>query len=224
VNAIEILLRRSGSAKLGLWIVQASDAAAIVTGLFYGFYLQTLAPDANVTELDLVPSEIAYTVSGLAQLVAFVVCAVLFIRWFRVVYENTATISGAETAHKPSWTLWGFVVPFLNLIRPQQLMREAWTACENAWAHDPSHAIGLLRPTDPVNLWWGFFLATNIVSNAAGRLAWDATSAADTLNATWILMVADVLDLAAAFVAIKLVNEMTLAQKPLLEQAPPRAA
>ena len=66
--------------------------------------------------------------------------------------------------------------------------------------------------------------ATTLVSNAAGRFAWNATSAADTLNATWILMVADVLDLAAAYVAIKLVNAMTLAQKPLLEHAPPRAA
>jgi len=220
VNANETLIRRAGSARVGLQLVIAADLVAVVTGLFYALYLQSLAPDADVAELELVTSELVYGLSGLGQLVALVVCAVFFIRWFRVVYENTAKITGAETAHDPRWTLWGFVIPFLNLIRPQQLMREAWAACEHAWSHDPSHALGVVRPTDPVNLWWGFFLATMLFGNLAGRLSWNATAAADVLNTTWFLMVSDVLDIAAAFVAVKLVNEMTRAQGPLLEHAP----
>lgn len=214
------LIRRAAAARASLWGVALADAAALPTGLLYARYLQSLDPQAVVEELDLVGLEFAYAIVGLAQFATMIVSAVLFIRWFHLAHLNLGSFSAEPAAHDSRWAIWGFFVPILNLFRPQQLMREIWTLTSRRWQEHPARVVGLSQPSDHVNLWWGFFLATSFMGNAVGRATWRATTAQETLWATWASLVADSFDIAAVLVALALVRAVTELQRPLLGHAP----
>jgi len=215
------VIPRSRVAIGSLWAVLLLDAAAVCSGFPYLDYLRSLPPETVVAELDLVPSEAAYVIIGLIQFVAIVVAAVSFIRWFQAAYVSVGTLTGRATKHDPGWTLWGFLVPFLNLFRPQQIMREIWDDTYVQWVEEPSRVAGLHCPADRVNLWWGLFLVSSVLSSAAGRFSWRAVTAADEATATLWYLISDSLDVVAAIVAVLLVRSVTALQRPFLDNAAP---
>ena len=185
---------------------------------------KSIDPAAIVEELELASHELAYLLVGLAQLAALIIAAVFFIRWFYLAHRNLGSLSDRPVARDSRWTIWGFFVPILNLIRPQQLMREIWTITSGRWQEEPSRVVGLTRPSDPVNLWWGLFLATGFLGNAVGRADWRAATAQEALWATWATVFADAFDIAAVLAALALVRSVTELQRPLLGHAPPGPA
>jgi len=205
---------------VSLWAVALTDAAAVLAGLAYAGYLQSLDPISKVEELESVTSELAYGLVGFAQGVALIIAAVFFIRWFHLAHRNLGSLSDQPAAHNSRWVIWGFFVPILNLVRPQQLMREIWSITSVRWQGEPSRVIGLTQPADHVNLWWGLFVATGILGNAVGRVALRATTAQETLLATWAVVFSDAFDIAAVLVALALVRSVTELQRPLLGHAP----
>ena len=212
--------RRSRAARVGLWGVALTDAAAIPAALAYAQYLTSLDPNAVVEELDLAASELVYSLVALAQLAALIIAGVFFIRWFHLAYLNLESFSDQPLTYSSSWTIWGFFVPVLNLFRPYQLMREIWTRTSARWQEDTYRVGGLPRPTDHVNLWWGLFLATSFLGNAVGRATWRATSVQEILGATWATLFADLFDIAAVVAALALVRSVTELQRPILGDAP----
>ena len=157
---------------------------------------------------------------GIAQLAAIVVAGVFFIRWFHRAHLNLTNFTDSSTSYNSRWAIWGFFVPFLNLVRPRQLMREVWDTTSRRWEEEPGRVVGLVRPTDRVNLWWGLFLATGFLGNFVGRIYWRATTAQETLHATWLTVFADAFGLSAVMVAIVLVRSVTALQRPFLGDAP----
>jgi hypothetical protein len=212
----DALSRRSSAVKASLFAVALTDAAGIPTGLAYARYLQSLDPAAVVEELETVPSELAYALLGLAQVGAMIFAAVFFIRWFYLAHRNLGSLSDRPATHDSRWAIWGFFIPILNLLRPQQLMREIWTITSSKWREEPSRVVGLTHPSDHVNLWWGFFVATSILGNWAARADWRAVTAQETLWATWGTAFAYGFDIAAVFAALALVRSVTELQRPLL--------
>jgi hypothetical protein len=210
------LTRRSNAARASLIAVGLTDAAAIPAGLAYASYLESLDPAAVVADLELVSSELAYALLGLAQVAAMIVAAILFMRWFHFAHRNLQNFCERPAAYDSRWAIWGFFVPILNLIRPHALMREIWTLTSSRWQADPSRVAGLTRPSDRVNLWWGFFVATTVLGNAAGRADWRATTAQESLWATWGLIFANAFDIAAVLAAMALVRSVSELQRPFM--------
>ncbi len=180
------------------------------------------AMDAHVVLVEqdtLLASELAYGLTGLFQMISLIVCAVLFIRWFRRAYENLPPLTGYEGNEHPRWTLWGFVVPVLNLFAPRRMMREVWDQTYRAWIEKSSPSQELRMPWDLVNPWWGLFLGWSVLSNFAGRLTWSADTAGKTLDAVHFGMVADTIGVVAALVAFLLVRNISTLQSQLAHQA-----
>ena len=111
-------------------------------------------------------------------------------------------------------------MPVLNLVRPQQVMREIWWITSDTWDSNRSRVVGLTRPADRVNLWWGLFLATSLLGNAMARASLRASTAQETLWAIWATAFADAFDIVAVLVAVALVRGVTELQRPLLGHAP----
>ena len=95
-------------------------------------------------------------------------------------------------------------------------MREIWDTAEVKWLEADPRVAGRSLPSDSVNLWWGFFIGSMVLSNIAGRQLWKATTAEETLNATILYMLTDAVDVVAAALAILLVRRVTELQLPLV--------
>ncbi len=108
-----------------------------------------------------VARRLAHTRSGSfvagTQLVCAAVTAVAFLAWLHRVRVNLRALGMRRMRYGRQWTLLGFVVPFLNLLRPYQVVREIWKASDST-ARDP---VGwqAVRVPRILAAWWIAFVA-----------------------------------------------------------------
>jgi hypothetical protein len=157
------------------------------------------------------------TAIGLLQLVALIVGAVFFIRWFLDAYRNVRPLGG-ERDHTEKWAGWAWFVPFLNLWRPKKIANEIWRASDPE--HPNEFPSSSTRVWGVLTLWWAFWLASNFASNVATRLAFKDDTAESLQNSTLAYLVGDSMDIVAAVLAIVVIQAVTRRQE---ERAAKRA-
>ena len=69
----------------------------------------------------------------------------------------------------PGWAVGWYFVPFANLVKPYQGMKEAWMASHfrDNWHGEPTPAL--------LVWWWGLWLVTNILANISFRIGDDVS-------------------------------------------------
>ena len=61
-----------------------------------------------------------------AGLVVSVACIVLFIRWLHLAYRNVDPITPGHRRFDTGWAIGSWFVPFLNLVRPMQIVADVY--------------------------------------------------------------------------------------------------
>jgi antitoxin (DNA-binding transcriptional repressor) of toxin-antitoxin stability system len=147
------------------------------------------------------------------SLAALVATSVAFIAWFFRAYVNIERLGARELRATKGWSIGVWFIPFLNLIRPKQLMDDIWRAS------DPALPAGEVRDWQhagvPVLLhgWWAIFLLAGVVSNIAGRMLTNAETLPERANAGEISMIGDGGIIVAAILAVLVVRAVTSRQE-----------
>jgi hypothetical protein len=209
--------RRAKAAVIALVAVALLDILAVWSDWDRYDLLGRIINGGDYTINEASASDDRETAIGLFQLVALIVGAVFFIRWFLDAYRNVRPLGG-ERDHTEKWAGWAWFVPFLNLWRPKQIANEIW------WASDPEHPnefpSSSTRVWGVLTLWWVFWLASNFASNVATRLAFHDDTAESLRNSTAAYLVGDSIDIVAAVLAIVVIRAITTRQE---ERAAQRA-
>lgn len=147
------------------------------------------------------------------SIVALIGTGIAFIAWFHRAYTNIERLGASDLRASRGWSIGAWFVPFLNLIRPKQLMDDIWRASDPAlpanvqsgWQGRP--VPGLLHA------WWALLLISGFVGNVAGRMITGAeTPEARQSASTWALL-SDGGLLIAAVLAILVVRAVTERQE-----------
>lgn len=102
--------------------------------------------------------------AAIPSFLALIVCFVLVGRWIYRTNANAHLLSDDLTI-TPGWAVGWYFVPFANLVKPYQGMKEAWFS---------SHSAGGLQgeaETAMLPWWWGLWLATNILGNISLQIS-----------------------------------------------------
>lgn len=105
------------------------------------------------------------SVLATASVVAFLAALVAFLVWLRTAYGSDRVDPGA-LRHGTGWSLGAWFVPFLNLVRGPQVVSDLWTGALRRGTGDPT----AVRPSGRVGPWWGTYLVSGVVGNAAARM------------------------------------------------------
>ena len=84
------------------------------------------AATMGVLDVEGDPNDSRRRLIGSFQIWLFLGTSVAFLFWFHRVQKNLPALGGRELKYTPGWAVGGFFVPFLNLVRPIQVMREVW--------------------------------------------------------------------------------------------------
>ncbi|MGH7384480.1 MAG: DUF4328 domain-containing protein [Candidatus Rokuibacteriota bacterium] len=133
------------------------------------------------------------------QVVAWIVTVLLFLAWLRRAQEGTRSPAGGS-----GWgTIAAFLVPGPNLVRPVRLVSALW--------HDSG-----IRPEAPrgrvpwwIGWWWALVLAAALAHALAAGLAADRSRPLDLGGPLQLLLLAEIVEIAAAVLAILLVRRIT---------------
>jgi multisubunit Na+/H+ antiporter MnhC subunit len=96
---------------------------------------------------------------------------VVFAMFLHRANANARALSDVELEFTPGWTVGWFFVPFANLFKPYQAVREIW------WRSDPGEPARPGFPSSgPLPLWWALWLGWIVLNRIATKLATDTTN------------------------------------------------
>ena len=163
---------------LARWLAVLLIASGLVSWVAVGFdvadirLLARQAEGAAIESIDRRAQRITGAVLFTAQTTLFVVTALAFVLWTYAARSNLRALGARRIDYTTAWSVVGWWVPGLNLVRPYQVLREIWKASDPtttdrfAWKQSRTPAL--------LVLWWAAFV---------GFVSLEITAALMTLSA-----------------------------------------
>jgi hypothetical protein len=87
--------------------------------------------------------------------------------WMHRSFSNLTAFGATGLKYTPGWAVGGWFVPFLNLVRPKQVMNELWLASGPDW-RPGTDEWRRPRPATVLGWWWGLWIGTWLINRVAG--------------------------------------------------------
>jgi hypothetical protein len=140
---------------------------------------------------------------ALAQIAVRITTVVVFLMWLHRAYQNLRAFA-PKTETSPGWAVGYWFIPFANLVRPFQVVKETWIKSDPAvdFSNGYAKASQAARSTTLLGFWWGFWLISNFADRVYGRMDWEGSASGFTFReALWIGAVSNLLTVVAALLA-----------------------
>lgn len=206
-----------GPALLGLLGLNAALAWAEIVGIYTflervwrGLAGRFTGPDTLGTHWG--ELETARRIHGLAWLVT----AIVFLVWIHCTYRNLPVLGATDLAFTPRAAVSAFLVPVLNVIVPVRVVRELWNGSDPTQGRPPTVAPGAAPASPWVIWWWGVFLASVLLDPVVLRI-FGNLQARLTVGTTVLLVLAQLLEVAAAVLAMGVVWSVNEGQQEIFE-------
>ncbi|MFJ8231592.1 DUF4328 domain-containing protein [Streptomyces sp. NPDC094448] len=171
--------------------------------------MQELADDFrsspfSVTQAEADDADDMMMIATLLKGLALLVTGVLFIIWFAVARGNAAVFAPDDTKWGRGWAVGGWFIPFAGLVIPRLVAGAVWNGSRRSLPEGGAAQ----RPTI-LTVWWIFYVL-GLLTWQVGFQRYDEAKTHDELasGAGW-LMTADIVNIAAAVLAILVVRKIT---------------
>ena len=137
---------------------------------------------------------------GFASLIAFIVSALLIMKWIYRANTNVRELGAQNMSYTPAWSIGYYFIPVFNLWKPYQAMKEIWMASKNPldWR--------LTKTTPILPLWWALWLISNLLNQSIFRLSADAVELPELMNLNMLSQASNLLDIPLAIVTLAVIN------------------
>lgn len=200
-RSVPAQLPNTGRATFAIFVVLFASAVDAAHGAFYGWLLAVWGTVEDTSTMEQLEGLL-----GFLQLVALVLGAIGFTRWFRRAYGNAIAL-GHRAAFTPGWAIGAWFVPFLNLVRPYQIASSMWR-----------HAGARVGTGALVGWWWTFWLVSNFLAQIGLRMSGARSN--DTMRLSVQLLIAsDIATVIAGVLAVLMVRKLTRAQEAMVPES-----
>lgn len=153
---------------------------------------------------------------GLVMMVSlpvYLLTAIFFLIWLNKANKNLTPLGAEYLEFTSGWAVGWWFIPFANLIKPFQVVREVWRESDPEIAGDTGFLTNVATGAPGyMAAWWGLWILSNISSNIAGRMSEAVT--ADSIRISGVVfMVAGALGVATAALAIMVVRDISQRQE-----------
>ena len=172
---------------------------------------QVVSPDSSV---DLEgPMSVWLLLQGvvfLLRLPLLIFTIVMFLIWIYRAYSNLEPLAGRNLQFSPGWAVGWWFIPFANLVKPYQVVREIWEESDpDVPDNEPTFLTASSRTAPTyIGVWWGAWITSNILNNVTER-TYDPDSMANIEISGIFFIVTGLLTAAAAVLAIMVVRDIT---------------
>ena len=161
--------RTSVNVLAGLFFLTAATSWTAVGVNFAELQLYGAMGSGQVVET---AERLAHTRAGelihAAQIACGLVTAVGFLVWLHRARVNVRALGMRRLRFRREWTVLGFLIPGLNLVRPYQVVQEIWQASDPT-VGDPL-AWRSVRTPPLLMIWWAAFLGYLALEVGSGTL------------------------------------------------------
>jgi hypothetical protein len=137
--------------------------------------------------------------------------AVVFLMWIYRANLNCHGFGAEGMQFTPGWAVGWYFIPFLNLIRPFQVMKEIWMV-----SSDPGN--WQAQKGSPIlGWWWALWLISCFLGQIVFRLAMRVDSPASLEALTKVSISAALFEIPVILVALSLISRITRMQTKLVD-------
>jgi hypothetical protein len=148
------------------WVLFGITIISIVS-TFMEYSLLKRIIEGNFTLEEADANDTRQRLIGIVEIIIHILVIVYFIMWFRRAYYNLHAL-GCYVRYSEGWAAGGWFVPFLNLVRPFEIMKDIWNRTQERAQLGMENT--RVESSAIVGVWWFLWLATNIASNIIFRL------------------------------------------------------
>jgi hypothetical protein len=145
--------------------------------------------------------------SALLRIGALILTIIFFLIWEHRAYSNLSPLKARNLEYSPGWAVGWWFIPFANLVKPFQVMKEIWMESDPDYSED----LGFLSPNASApaifGFWWGLWIVGNIVLRIS-----DSQFNKATTNFTipaYLYLIGSSMAIIAAALLILIVNDIT---------------
>lgn len=182
------------------------EIIAGISGYLQLDLLERIKAGDLVTDREANLNDLREGIVALVYTITYIVSVVFFIQWFRRAYNNLHQVR-TDLSYEEGWASGAWFVPFLNLVRPYQIMRELYQKTEATI----SEHLNVGRSAKPnmlvVNLWWALWILVNLISQASTRIALRGDDTASFILGTRIAILASVLGIPLCLVTVQVIRQ-----------------
>jgi hypothetical protein len=153
--------------------------------------------------------------SLVAWVVLFAVTGIVWCVWQHRAQRNAIELADRKLEFTPGWAVGWWFVPFANLVKPFQTVRELWKASHGGYDER------IVGTWSVIGWWWGLWLGANVLERFVVRLG-SMESLSDFIRSDTWEIVANGVMVVAAILAIMIVRSVVaLQERALLRPLPP---
>ena len=193
------------SDRLRAWLAIPARALVVVMSvvsstllLIEHFLLPNWTSEISDSNAAAIGFALALAWAAVAYFVAITLAAVTFLMWLYRAVENARVVGNRRLRTTPAMAVLCWFVPFLNLVRPYQVVKSLYRASEPSNSTVNSNLPGdwIQRLPTILPLWWAIWIIQTLLGNASTRVTFS-----DAANAREALMWLDVIALPFCIVA-----------------------
>ena len=165
-----------------------------------------------VSEQEVTRSDERIGVVAVLQLLNLVVTGILWFVWQHRAQANLGAARVSGLRFTPGWAVGWWFMPFANLVKPFQTMRELWKASggEEDWGHS--------RTWPVIGWWWAAWIAAGVLGRVGAGVVGAATTLPALRSGSRVLLFTQLVLIAGAVLAIVLVRSVADRQGRLRER------
>lgn len=189
-----------------LYLHVAVAVVAFISGVLEYQLLNDFKNGVYATEAQAVAageeSDSRQQIVGITQIVIFLVSGILFLKWIYRANFNARQLGASGMWFSPGWSIGWYFIPFANLWRPYQAMKEIWKASSNPqeWKSQPVPSL--------LGWWWFVWIVSNVFGNASFRMAVNADQIGELIAANIVTLLSDAMEIPLSFIVLAMVSKV----------------
>ncbi len=208
--------KRSRNAMVVLWLVIGITMLSVVSDFAQLLLLQKFEEGIYVDDSAITLNDLRQSILGILQSVLLITSAIVFLFWFRRAYENLGRVK-VNTAYNSQWTIWGWVVPIMNLFRPVQMMNEIWDRTqEKLGSFD--YRNNVVRDGLLIGSWWTLHIINSFISRYVMKTAFKEDTLEQLIETTKAYIISDLLVIPEGLLLVFIIHRISKMETRLAEQ------
>lgn len=162
---------------------------------------------------------VGITLIGLLALLEIplrLILIIVFLIWLYKAYSNLTPLQGQSLQSSPGWAVGWWFIPFANLVKPFQVVRELYNESDPEF--DPQSSFMYVPAGTPfvIGLWWAAFLLSGFAYRISNSLYGNGDLPASSDFAV-VLLIGAILGTVAALLAAYIVRSIFVRQRARIE-------
>ncbi|UCC95406.1 MAG: DUF4328 domain-containing protein, partial [Candidatus Omnitrophota bacterium] len=154
-----------------MWVIVMLCAIAISSNYAQINLLSKARDGYSISQEAVDLNDLRQGIIGILQSISFILAFVFLLMWMHRAHKVLPSLNVQNLKYSPGWAVGGFFVPFLNLVRPYQVMREIWQASTTRVDAANGSSWKNIKASPLVGNWWGLWILDGILARVAGRMA-----------------------------------------------------